>query len=474
MMRDPKFYLENFCHIKTKEGGFSKFFLNEAQKDMLNALRTHDRIVVRKARQLGMSTLMAGYIYHATIFTPGVVSALIAHDRTLAIELLDKVKTFYRTTPDAIKPKVLYNSKSEISFPNIDSKIVVLTGDKVGRGWTLKYVLASEFAFWENAEDKLSILEASAEKGKIVIESTPAGLGNKYHQVFSAEDNGYLKKDYGWWWGYSRESIDTIERRINDPRRFAREYLLEFESSGRPVFDLKLVQRMRSGCVDAGGEVKSKDGIVSFARKDDDGLVVYRDPVPGRTYVLGADPSEGITGGDYAGVVILDRKSGEEVAMFRGLVAPDLLGSLIDKWGRKYNNALVVVEVNNHGLTTLTILKQKLYPSLYYRPAEYETTSSSWSDKLGWKTTKLTRPLMIDDLVAFVREGQLSIRSKAIIDEMTVFAYNKAGKPEAMEGWHDDMVLALAICLQGFKVICAETPTQLDYRNVKLGLGFGV
>ena len=125
----------------------------------------------------------------------------------------------------------------------------------------------------------------------------------------------------------------------------------------------------------------------------------------------------------------------------------------------------MVVEVNNHGLTTLTCLKQLLYPTLYFRPTKFETISSSWSDKLGWKTTKLTRPLLIDDFAQAIRDDILILHSKELLNEMSVFIYDNGNNMVPMEGYHDDHVFAAGICFQGFKVLYDKPLDQLNYEN---------
>ena len=122
-LRDPKYYLENFCKVKTKSSGLRQFTLKEAQKDIFNTIRKNNRIIILKARQIGFSTAITGYIYHYVITNPGVTAALIGYNSAMTAELLDKVKTFVRTTPDELRPTLLYNSKFELSFPSIDSKI---------------------------------------------------------------------------------------------------------------------------------------------------------------------------------------------------------------------------------------------------------------------------------------------------------------------------------------------------------------
>lgn len=462
LTRDPKYYLEHFAKIQGKTPGLIPFLLNEAQKDLFNALKKSPRIIILKARQIGFSTAVTGYFYHKTIITPGTNTALIGYNTDLTSELLDKVKTFYSSAPPELRPTIQYNSKYEISFPKIHSKIIVLPStENVGRGYTLHNALCTELSAWDDAEEKMMTLEASVPiTGQIVIESTPRGQGNLYHRMWMSE-NDYVKKEYGWWWLYSEEEIDTIRRRMNNPQKFAQEYDLTFLASGRMVFDPDAIDRMREYELKVGDAVNLTNGTVHFV-KEDRGLRIYRPPEPERSYVVGVDVAEGVTGGDYSVAIILDRKTGEEVAFFRGHIAPDKLAERLNEWGRLYNNALMVVEINNHGLTTVTCLKQLIYPSMYFRPSKFEVMGSPYSEKLGWKTTKMTRPLLIDDFAQAIRDGDLVFHSKELLDELTVFVYNKNNDMCAQEGFHDDCVLAAGIGFQGFKIISDKPMTQLS------------
>jgi hypothetical protein len=251
---------------------------------------------------------------------------------------------------------------------------------------------------------------------------------------------------------------------MNNPQKFAQEYGLEFLASGRPVFDAMAIKNQRKNVLEVGHCRIEPNGSRIFV-KSDDGLVMYREPEEGHFYVAGVDTSEGVEGGDYSVIIIWDRTTGEEVAAFRGLLPPDILGTKLNKWGRKYNNALMVVEINNHGLTVMTVLKQLLYPSIFFRPSKFETLGSTSSDKMGWKTTRVTRPLLIDDFAQMVREGSITIHSKHLLDEMTVFVYNDAGEMVPQGGFHDDCVFAAGIGLQGFKVMHDKPLTQLDYSS---------
>jgi hypothetical protein len=457
-LKDPKFYLENLVKIKGKTPGLIPFILNEAQKDLFNTLKKHSRVIILKARQIGFSTAAIGYLYWKTIMTPGTNTAIIGYNSPLTAELLDKVKTFHRSTPQELRPVIRYNSKSEMSFPKIDSKIIVLPStENVGRGYTLHNVLATELSAWEKAEDKMMSLEASVPiNGLIIVESTPRGQGNLYHKMW-VEENDYVKKEYGWWWGYSEAEIETIKKRMNNPMKFAQEYGLEFLASGRSVFDQNIIRKQRKNILKVGD--MNGDWMV----KDDKGLTIYQNIYADAIYIFGVDTSEGIEGGDYSTVSVFNRVTGEEAAFYKGLIEPDKLAVLLNYWGLKFNKALMVVEVNNHGLTTLTVLKQLMYPTLYFRRSQFETIGTSYSDRLGWKTTKLTRPLMIDDLSQAIRDELLLIHSKETLDEMSTFVYDKNNNMVPAGTAHDDCIFSAAIALQGFKVMYDKPLTQLNY-----------
>lgn len=467
-MRDPKFYLENFTKIKTKKRTFDPFILNEAQKDLFNSLVFEGvrRMLILKARQLGFSTAVAGFFYHDTIMNPGTTSVIIGYNREMTTELLGKIKLFYQTTPDELKPKIQYNSRYEMSFPNIDSKIIVLpSNESVGRGYTINNLLCTELAFWDKADEKMATLEASVPiDGRIVVESTPNGIGNKYHEMWVGE-NGYTKKEYGWWWIYTEEEIRRIEKNLNDPRKFAQEYGLQFLASGRMVFDQKAVLEQRQNILRVGDEVVIEDGL-KFKVGVWHELRVYKPPVAGGMYVAGVDTSEGVEGGDFSVVTIFHRQTGEEVAFYRGLIMPDLLGDKLNEWGRHYNNALMVVEVNNHGLSCQTRLKQLLYPNFYFRPSKFDIPGEPISEKLGWKTSQITRPFMIDDLNKALRDRIVTFHSKETLDEMLIFVYNENGDmvPQSKK-YHDDCIFSAGVSYQGFKVLWDKPLTQINHQD---------
>jgi hypothetical protein len=239
----------------------------------------------------------------------------------------------------------------------------------------------------------------------------------------------------------------------------------EFLASGRQVFDPHLITRVKKGILDVGQVITLEDGTSHVVKELEGGLRQYRPPEEGHMYVMGGDVAEGVIGGDYSVAVIYDRKTGEEVAFYRGHVPPELFGKKLDEWGRLYNDALAVVEVNNHGLTTVVAMKNSLYPNLYFRPAKFDTMGTKWGDRLGWKTTMVTRPLMIDDFNQALREESVTIHSREIVDEMLTFIFDNANRMAAMQGFHDDTIFASSIGFQGFKIMYDGPLDQMNYSD---------
>ena len=451
---------------KFPHNGWSKVVKIELlPKQRMIDLQTSTKTFIANGFVSHNSTAMVGFFYHDTITNPGTTTAIIGYNSDLTSELLDKVKTFYKTTPAQLRPTIHYNTKYEISFPRMDSKILVLPStENVGRGYTLNNVLATELSSWEQAEEKMMTLEASVPiNGRIVVESSPKGTGNKYHRMWMT-DNDYAKKMYGWWWGYSFEEIEIIRRRMNNPQKFSQEFCCEFLTSGRPVFASDIILNQRKNVLEVGDTFKDADGKSHTVKIEND-LIIYKEPEKEDFFVCGVDISEGVTGGDYSVATIFNRRTGEQVAFFRGFIPPDRLAEKLNVWGRKFNNALMVVEVNNHGLTTLTVLRQKIYPSMYFRPARFEGIGMTTTNKLGWRTTKATRPLLIDELAQACRDGDLIIHSKEILDEMSVFVYNDNGDMVSQSGFWDDCIFSAGIAFQGFKSMAPTRPRQLNYEE---------
>ena len=155
-------------------------------------------------------------------------------------------------------------------------------------------------------------------------------------------------------------------------------------------------------------------------------LTVWRRPVANQIYVLGVDTAEGLAHGDYSCIQVLDVRSGEQAACWHGHIPPDNLAEEVHMLGLWYNDALCCVESNNHGLTTIVQLRHLGYPNMFRKRSVNKVTNKV-SQEFGWKTTRTTKPLLIDDLSMALRNDELTLFDKNTVAELRTYVRNERG-----------------------------------------------
>ena len=174
-------------------------------------------------------------------------------------------------------------------------------------------------------------------------------------------------------------------------------------------------------------------------------LEVWSPPNAMHGYVMGVDTAEGLGHGDYSCVQVLDLNTGEQVAIWHGHIAPDELAAEVFNVGLWYRDALCCVESNNHGLTTITVLRQLGYPRLF-RKRTLNSVSNRMTQEYGWKTTRTSKPLMIDDLATALKNNEIGLRDRNTLAELRTFTRNEKG---SMSGSPcDDRGIAVALANQ--------------------------
>ena len=205
-------------------------------------------------------------------------------------------------------------------------------------------------------------------------------------------------------------------------------------------------------------------GLIGETFKEDrrGELTVYEKVDPQETYYIGADVAMGVRGGDYSVAQILDSKK-RQVGVWRGHVHPDYFANVLQALGFFYNTAKIVVESNNHGILTCTRLgKDMAYPNFYT-----ETILDKLDDRetvnLGFRTSSKTKPLIIDQLRASLRENELKLFDRTTIQELMTFIVTDTGNMEAEQGCHDDCVMALALANHIHEGIFTPVVSTDDY-----------
>jgi len=183
------------------------------------------------------------------------------------------------------------------------------------------------------------------------------------------------------------------------------------------------------------------DESIRWVDAPDGYISIYEDVKKGYPYVLGGDTAG--EGSDYFTGHVLNNITGNQAAVLRHQFDEDLYAQQMYCLGKYYNNALIGIETNfsTHPVKELQRLK---YYKQFIRKRE-DTFTGKIKDAYGFQTTKVTRPLVISELVTVVRESPELINDVGTLEEMLTFVRNEQGKPEAQEGSHDDLIMGLAI-----------------------------
>jgi hypothetical protein len=178
-------------------------------------------------------------------------------------------------------------------------------------------------------------------------------------------------------------------------------------------------------------------------------LRLWEYPSADGRYVIGADPSQGMEHGDYSAAHVINARDGHVVAVWHGRIDPDLFGSsVLAPLGRMYGSALIGVENNNHGLTTLKALYRLHYHPLFMqRSPRYKRSIPT--DILGWRTSSISKPLMVDEMNMSLREGSVILWDVDTIGELRTFVRNVDGKMTGSP--FDDRTISLCIAGQMLK-----------------------
>lgn len=488
--------------IRTKLGGpLWPFVFNPIQMAYLQSLRERYarqagldafrgiRDLIVKPRQLGFSTYIAALFFMDGFLSPGRVTVVLTHKSDLSQELLRTYTLFFECLPPSLKAAVkpISDTKYEMEWEfqlapgEPCSRFVVATErGQPWRGGVIHNLHASEAAHYRDwAAFKASFVQAVPKSGNIVYETTVNGFNPYYEECRDAEagKTGYRIVFYPWfmhpeyvliWDEATQPPITEEEREAMEAyglsleqlawRRWKQSEVKElfpqeypetlwgaFLASGRPYFDMAAVDR---GAMRA--EIMNRDNPPKHPRAH---VTVWEDPIPGEYYLLHADVAEGVNkgatgsdpeagGADFCAGYVTHVQTLRTVATIHARIRPVEFGRVVDRLGRIYQ-ACVAVERNNHGHTVLAALEASGYPEVY-RHTEYNEQGKPFL-KPGFPTTTATRPMILDALDEVIRSGALVSSDPGFWKECRSFHINDNGKAEALEGHHDDRVMAMAI-----------------------------
>lgn len=479
-----------------------------ARKRLSRARGKPPRFLLLKYRRGGFTTLEQGLSYYMATRRRNVTVMTLAQDADTTARIFRIALLMHERDPRAPRIKGPGN-QYRLEFPGLNSLFYVGTagGKSVARSDTLSRIHWSEVAHSclgfdqrDKQRDLLAGLSEAASEGEMVLETTPNGSelfrelyvearqgGNDWTPIFLPwfvdvrnrdpvvqdeaeellahprdEDEERVAKSAG----LDGAQVKWRRRKRRELKHlFAQEHPEDDETcwlvSGVPFFNPQVVLRLRDFCrspplVDD-PELGMRPGD---ARHVPGGWEVeWEEPEKGVVYVAGVDTSEGLPGCDLNGVGVMRRDNGKQVASLHGLFDPRVLAGHAVRLARRYNDALLGIERENHGHAVI----QKVIDLGYERPHHQGGSLYHHSlappkgpgdrpvERAGWTTNSLTRPLMLDGLREWLEEEEGALErclDRHLLAECMTFRMQSGGKFGADSGCHDDSVVKWAIANQ--------------------------
>jgi len=449
---DTAYFLKKYAKIQHPvSAGKIPFILFPFQEKTLEEIKKNRYNLILKSRQLGLSTLTAGYALWRILFKSDQNILVIATVRDVAKNMITKIRVMYDNLPGWLKTVETENNKMSLALSNGSIVKAISSSPTAGRSEALSLLILDEAAFIEYIDEIwVAAQQTLATGGDCIVLSTPNGIGNWFHKMWTdAEDgiNGFATMKLPWYVHPERDQMWRDEQDLKlGKRKAAQECDADFLTSGNTVVDMGILQFYKATHV---AEPKEKSGI-------DNGLWIWDYPDYTKAYVISADVARG-DGSDFSAAQVFDVENVIQVAEYRGKIDTRAFGRLLASLGITYNNAMIVVERENLGWGTLQEIINLNYPNVFYSTEDlkYVDTTHQIKNKIhreekkmkpGFATTMRTRPLLISKVERYFLDREIIVRSIRTINELETFIW-KDGRAEAMTGRNDDLVMSLGILL---------------------------
>lgn len=473
-----RYWVEKYALIEDQARGAIPFELWGCHQEAMAALERHDLIVVLKARQIGMSWLFGAlYPLWLSHFHPNTLCMLFSQREEEAGELIRKCRFVWSRLPEWMRVPLDKDNAMELAFEGLESRILAFPSKPdAGSGYTARYVLSDEHAKQPYATEQYNAIRPTIDMGgQYVSVSSARGAATFHNELFQLARQGrngfkplffpyssHPKRDADWWEAkrptypkefqffqeYPRDADEAIQS--SEPRRFP-EPILKLSAD-------KLDWHTPADLLTSENEDLAKLATLK-PRWEELGLRVYQMPVAGRGYVCGADVAEGISGGDYSAALVLDRDTGEEVAVLHGRWDTRDYAAYLDRLCNAFG-ATLAIERNNHGLAAIQAVqrlhterlkggKRARYALYYEQPIISKPGEKVRPGRPGWLTTLKTKPAMLDQLADALREGECRPASEAVLGDLRAVVEDpETQQLGAKPPQHDDLAMAMAIAWQ--------------------------
>ena len=462
--KDPVYFCINYIKIVNVDEGLINFDMWPFQEEMLNLFKDNRFVITKCPRQVGKTTTTVGYLLWSTIFTDSQNVAVLANKGSLARDILSKYQLAYENLPQWLQQGVVTWNKGNVELENGSKVIAASTSSSAIRGGSFNIVFLDEFAFVPNniANEFFNSVYpviSSGKSSKIIIVSTPNGMNLFYKLWMDSIEGRNNYKNFEIHWSHVPGRDDAWKEetiRNTSERQFAQEFETEFLGSSNTLISGYKLQQLRY-----------MNPIVEH-----DKLKIYEHPIKegvngsltDHIYCISVDVSEGknLDSSTFS-VMDISTTPYKQVATYSSSsISPILFPTVIVNAARLYNDAYVLVEINNNPQVADFIHSDLEYENLLKvftgnKKPQQLSAGFARGVQMGLKMSPQVKAVGCSNLKTLIEGDKLLINDFDTYSELTTFEQYKTSFAAA-DGANDDMAMTL--------VIFAWATTQKYFREI--------
>jgi hypothetical protein len=442
---DPVYFARNYIKIVSLDHGLVPFSMYPFQEKLIQNFHDNRFNICKMPRQTGKSTTCVSYLLHYAVFNDNVNIAILANKASTARDLLGRLQLAYENLPKWMQQGIISWNKGSLELENGSKISSNSTSSSAVRGGSYNVIFLDEFAFIPNhiADDFFASVYPTISSGqstKVIIVSTPRGMNHFYRMWHDSEKgkNEYVPTDVHWSEVPGRDAEWKEQTIANtSEQQFKVEFECEFLGSVNTLIN----------------PAKLRNLVYEDPIQRNAGLDIYEKTKPEHNYLITVDVARGL-GNDYSAFIVFDitQFPYKVVAKYRNNeIKPMLFPNVIHDVAKGYNNAWLLIEVNDIGEQVANILHYDLeYENMLMaamRGRAGQVVGHGFSGKksqMGVRMTAAVKKLGCSNLKTFLEDDKLLTLDYDIISELTTFA-QKHNSFEAEEGCNDDLAMCLVI-----------------------------
>ena len=443
--KDPVYFAKNYIKIVSLDEGLTQFHPYDFQEKLINNFHEHRFNICKMPRQTGKSTTSVSYLLHYAVFNDSTNIGILANKAATARDLLGRLQTAYENLPKWMQQGIISWNKGSLELENGSKILAASTSASAVRGMSFNILFLDEFAFVPNhiAESFFASVYPTITSGKstkVIMVSTPHGMNHFYRYWHDAErgKNEYTHTEVHWSQVPGRDADWKAQTIANtSEQQFKVEFECEFLGSVNTLIN----------------PAKLRNLVYEEPIQRNAGLDIYERVKADHNYIITVDVARGL-GNDYSAFIVADVTEFpyKVIAKYRNNeIKPMLFPNIIRDIAKAYNNAYVLVEVNDIGDQVASILFYDLeYENILMasmRGRNGQVVGQGFSGKktqLGVRTTSAVKKLGCSNLKTLLEDDKIITCDYDIISELTTFA-QKHNSFEAEEGCNDDLAMCLVI-----------------------------